>query len=56
MREVPAADVGCQVIRDDYLYNHLDEVNQITALVSPFEANPLVVFRNHANRLKNAGL
>ena len=45
-----------QVIRDDYLYNHLDEVNQITALVSPFEANPLVVFRNHANRLKNAGL
>jgi len=45
-----------QVIRDDYFYNHLDEVNQITALVSAFETNPLVVFRTHANRLKNAGL
>jgi len=45
-----------QVIRDDYLFNHLDEVNQITALVSPFEVDPLLVFRAHANRLKNAGL
>ncbi len=45
-----------QVIRDDYFFNHLDEVNQITALVSAFETNPLVVFRTHANRLKNAGL
>src|SRR5207249_8418925 len=45
-----------QVLRDDYFYNHLHEVNQVTALVSPFEASPLVVFRTHANRLKNAGL
>jgi len=44
------------VLRDDYGWNHLDEVNQITALVSAFETNPLVVFRTHANRLKNAGL
>jgi len=45
-----------QVLRDDYFMNHLDEVNQITALVSLFEVNPLVVFRTHGNRLKTAGL
>jgi len=44
------------VIKDDYFYNHLDEVNQALGLVSPFEANPVSVFRAHANRLKNAGL
>ena len=44
------------VIKDNYLYNHLDEVNQALGLVSPFEANPVSVFRAHANRLKNAGL
>ncbi|HTO70984.1 MAG TPA: triacylglycerol lipase [Myxococcota bacterium] len=43
------------VIKDDYFYNHLDEVNQAFGLVSPFEANPVTVFRTHANRLKNAG-
>ena len=43
------------VIKDDYFYNHLDEVNQALGLVSPFEANPVTVFRTHANRLKNAG-
>jgi triacylglycerol lipase len=45
-----------QVLRDDYFMNHLDEVNQITALVSLFETNPVSVFRTHANRLKTAGL
>lgn len=44
------------VIRDDYFHNHLDEVNQVLGLVSIFESNPTTVFRNHANRLKNAGL
>ena len=44
------------VIRDDYRMNHLDEVNQIAGLVSPFETNPASVFRQHANRLKNRGL
>jgi len=44
------------VIRDDYFLNHLDEVNQILGLVSIFESNPKTIFRNHANRLKNAGL
>ncbi len=44
------------VIKDNYFYNHLDEVNQLLGLVSIFEANPTSVFRTHANRLKNAGL
>lgn len=45
-----------QVIRDDYAMNHLDEVNQTVGIVNLFETNPVTVFRNHANRLKNAGL
>ena len=44
------------VIRDNYFQNHLDEVNQVLGLVSIFESNPKTLFRNHANRLKNAGL
>lgn len=44
------------VIRDNYFHNHLDEVNQVIGLVSIFDSNPKTVFRNHANRLKNAGL
>lgn len=45
-----------QVIRDDYRFNHVDEVNQVFGLVSWFESDPRSVFRIHANRLKNAGL
>lgn len=45
-----------QVIRDDYRMNHLDEINHNFGLVSLFETNPLTIFRQHANRLKNAGL
>ncbi len=44
------------VIRDNFLMNHLDEVNQVLGLVSIFETNPVQVIRTHANRLKNAGL
>jgi triacylglycerol lipase len=44
------------VVRDNYFYNHLDEVNQVLGLTSIFESSPLTVFRAHANRLKNAGL
>lgn len=45
-----------QVIRDDYRMNHYDEVNQTLGIVSLLEANPKSVYRQHANRLKNAGL
>ncbi len=44
------------VLRDDYGWNHLDEVNQIIGLRGLFASNPVSVIRAHANRLKNAGL
>jgi len=40
-----------EVIGDDYLMNHLDEVNQIVGLVSLVETDPVTLFRNHAGRL-----
>ncbi|WP_071872658.1 triacylglycerol lipase [Atopomonas hussainii] len=45
-----------QVIRDNYNMNHLDEVNQTLGLTSLFETDPVTVYRQQANRLKNAGL
>ncbi|MBD9484163.1 triacylglycerol lipase [Pseudomonas sp. PDM14] len=45
-----------KVIRDDYRMNHLDEVNQTFGLTSLFETDPLTIYRQHANRLKTAGL
>lgn len=45
-----------KVIRDDYAMNHLDINNHVLGLVSLFETNPKTLFKNHANRLKNAGL
>ncbi len=45
-----------RVIRDDYVHNHLDEINWTLGLVPEYETHPTAVFRNHANRLRNAGL
>ncbi|GIX35716.1 MAG: lactonizing lipase [Lysobacteraceae bacterium] len=45
-----------RVLRDNYFWNHLDEVNQVLGLTSWFAPNPVSVLRAHANRLKNAGL
>ncbi|WP_100639293.1 lipase family alpha/beta hydrolase [Marinobacter salexigens] len=45
-----------KVIRDNYFMNHLDEVNQALGLHSLFETDPKAVIKQHANRLKNAGL
>ncbi|MEO8838927.1 MAG: triacylglycerol lipase [Herbaspirillum sp.] len=45
-----------KVIRDDYAMNHLDEVNQTIGLVNIFETNPVTLYRQQANRLKNLGL
>ena len=44
------------VLRDDYGWNHLDEVNQIAGLRGLFASSPTSVYRSQANRLKNAGL
>lgn len=43
------------VLRDDYDWNHLDEVNQILGLRGLFSSSPASVYRAHANRLKAAG-
>ncbi|CAB1208040.1 lipase family alpha/beta hydrolase [Acinetobacter bouvetii] len=45
-----------KTIRDDYNWNHLDEVNQVLGLKSIFAPDPVDVFRQHANRLKLQGL
>ncbi|WP_281556267.1 triacylglycerol lipase [Thalassomonas sp. RHCl1] len=45
-----------KVIKDDYYMNHLDEVNQAFGLTSWFETDPVTLYRQHANRLKQAGL
>lgn len=45
-----------QVIRDDYAMDHLDEVNQLFGLANLRSANPITLYREHANRLRNLGL
>jgi len=45
-----------QVIRDDYPWNHGDEINQVLGARGLFTSNPISVYRAHANRLKNLGL
>lgn len=44
------------VLRDDYGWNHLDEVNQALGLRGIFSPDPVSVFRAQANRLKTMGL
>lgn len=44
------------VLRDNYGWNHLDEVNQAFGLRHLFAADPVAFFRSHANRLRNLGL
>ncbi len=44
------------VLRDDYEWNHLDQVNQLLALRAPLSPDPLAVYRLHANRLRRLGL
>jgi triacylglycerol lipase len=45
-----------KTIRDDYNWNHLDEVNQVLGLKAIFAPDPVDVYRQHANRLKLQGL
>lgn len=45
-----------KVIRDTYAWNHLDEVNQLLGIRGFFSADPVQVYREHANRLKLQGL
>ena len=45
-----------KVIRDTHKWNHLDEVNQLLGIRGLFSADPVQVYREHANRLKLQGL
>jgi triacylglycerol lipase len=45
-----------QVVRDDYLGNHIDATNLLFGLVSPFGPDPKALYRAQANRLRNLGL
>lgn len=40
----------------DYRQNHLDEVNQLLGLRDWFSTDPVTLYRQHANRLKQLGL
>jgi triacylglycerol lipase len=42
------------VLRDNYPWNHLDLINQTAGLTGA--SDPTLVYREHANRLKNLGL
>jgi triacylglycerol lipase len=44
------------VLRDDYEWNHLDQVNQSLGLRAPLSPDPRAVYRLHANRLRKLGL
>lgn len=45
-----------RVLRDNYPWNHGDEINHLFALRGLFTPEPKSVYREHANRLKLAGL
>jgi triacylglycerol lipase len=45
-----------KVVRDDYPWNHLDEVNQAFGLRGLFSPDPVAMYRAQANRLKSLGL
>lgn len=45
-----------KTIRDNYAWNHFDEVNQVMGMKGLFAPNPVDIFRQHVNRLKLQGL
>ncbi|MCC6375232.1 MAG: triacylglycerol lipase [Moraxellaceae bacterium] len=45
-----------KVIRDDYPHNHGDAINQLFGVRGLFTPDPTDVYRQHANRLKSAGV
>ncbi|MEN9842667.1 MAG: hypothetical protein RLZZ612_496 [Pseudomonadota bacterium] len=45
-----------EVLRDNYPWNHMDEVNHSFGLRGLFTPDPVAFYRSHTNRLKNVGL
>ncbi len=44
------------VLKDNYSWNHIDEVNQIFGLRGLFSQDPVAFYRSQANRLKSSGM
>ena len=45
-----------KTIRDDYAWNHIDEINQFLGPRVLLSQDPVQIYREHANRLKLQGL
>jgi triacylglycerol lipase len=45
-----------KVLRDDYPWNHLDEVNQVFGLIGNGAPDPVAFYWQQAGRLKSKGL
>lgn len=45
-----------KVLRDDYPWNHIDEMNHVFGLRGVLAPDPVAFYRSHANRLKTKGL
>jgi triacylglycerol lipase len=45
-----------KVIKDDYAWNHLDEINQVLGIVGKTAPDPVAFYKQIASRLKGLGL
>jgi triacylglycerol lipase len=45
-----------KVIKDNYTWNHLDEINQVLGIVGSSSPDPVAFYKQHANRLKLNGV
>jgi triacylglycerol lipase len=45
-----------KVLKDNYAWNHLDEVNQVLGIIGKNAPSPVAFYQQQANRLKLAGL
>jgi triacylglycerol lipase len=45
-----------KVIKDDYAWNHLDEINQVLGTIGKTAPDPVAFYKAHASRLKGFGL
>ena len=45
-----------RVIKDNYTWNHLDQINQVLGIIGMGSPDPVAFYKQHANRLKGVGL
>jgi triacylglycerol lipase len=53
---VPVCGSHLGQVLKSYHMNHLDEINQLFGIVSPYETSPINVYLDNMKMLKNAGL